>query len=66
MAREIRDNVGFLQEAKAALAELEAERAKSSRLQAEEKRLTRALAAEKKSVEDAIESTIHKRKEEIT
>lgn len=66
MALDIQDNVGFLQEAKAALAELEAEKAKSSRLQAEEKRLTRTLAAEKKSVEDEIVSTISKRKEEIT
>ena len=66
MAREIQDNVGFLQEAKAALAELEAEKGKSSRLQAEEKRLTKTLAAEKKSVEDEITSTIHKRKDEIT
>ncbi len=66
MVRDIRDNVGFLQEAKAALAELEAERAKSSRLQAEEKRLTRGLAAAKKAVEDEIETTISKRKEEIT
>ena len=49
MARDIQDNVGFLKEAKAALAEMEAERAKSSRLQAEEKRLTRTLEAEKKS-----------------
>ncbi|QNM04575.1 hypothetical protein [Qiania dongpingensis] len=66
MAREIKDNVGFLQEAKAALAELEAEKAKSSRLQSEEKRLTRSLATEKKAVEEEIESTVTKRKEEIT
>ncbi len=66
MARDIQDNVGFLQEAKAALAELEAEKAKSSRLQTEEKRLTRGLSAEKKAVEDETTSTINKRKEEIT
>lgn len=65
MAREIQDNVGFLMEAKGALAELEAERAKSLRLQSEEKRLTRALASEKKSVEDEITSTVRKRKDEI-
>lgn len=66
MVRDIRDNVGFLQEAKAALAEMEAEKAKSSRLQAEEKKLTRTLTAEKKSIEDEIVSTVNKRKEEIT
>ena len=66
MARDIQDNVGFLKEAKAALAEMEAERAKSSRLQAEEKRLTRTLEAEKKAIEDEITSTVSKRKEEIT
>ncbi|MCI9488307.1 MAG: hypothetical protein HFI64_15380 [Lachnospiraceae bacterium] len=65
MAREIQDNVGFLMEAKGALAELEAERAKSLRLQSEEKRLTRTLASEKKSVEDEIASTVRKRKDEI-
>ena len=65
MAREIQDNVGFLREAKGALAQLEAERAKSLRLQSEEKRLTRALASEKKAVEDEIASTVRKRKDEI-
>lgn len=65
MAREIQDNVAFLMEAKGALAELEAERAKSVRLQSEEKRLTRSLASEKKSVEDEIVSTVRKRKDEI-
>ncbi|MCI8551269.1 MAG: hypothetical protein HFI68_11915 [Lachnospiraceae bacterium] len=65
MAREIQDNVAFLREAKAALAELEAEKAKSLRLQTEEKRLTRTLASEKKAVEDEIVSTVRKRKDEI-
>ncbi len=65
MAREIQDNVAFLREAKAALAELEAEKAKSIRLQTEEKRLTRTLASEKKAVEDEIVSTVRKRKDEI-
>ncbi len=65
MAREIQDNVGFLMEAKGALAQLEAERAKSVRLQSEEKRLTRALSSEKKAVEDEITSTVRKRKDEI-
>ena len=66
MARDIQDNVGFLKEAKAALAEMEAKREKGSRLQAEEKRLTRTLEAEKKAIEDEITSTVSKRKEEIT
>ena len=66
MARDIQDHVGFLQEAKAALAELEAEKAKSSRLQTEEKKLTRAVAAEKKDVAEEISDTISKRKDEIT
>ncbi|MEI3175059.1 MAG: hypothetical protein V8S96_00340 [Lachnospiraceae bacterium] len=66
MARDIQDHVGFLQEAKAALAELEAEKAKSSRLQTEEKKLTRAVAAEKRDVAEEISDTISKRKDEIT
>ncbi|MCI8465408.1 MAG: hypothetical protein HFI63_06080 [Lachnospiraceae bacterium] len=65
MAREIQDNVGFLMEAKGALAELEAEKAKSLRLQSEEKRLTRVLTSEKKAVEEEIVSTVRKRKDEI-
>lgn len=65
MAKEFTDPIGFLTEAKEALQQLEAARAKQEELQLSEKRQSKLLASEKKAVEDAVNSTIKKRKDEL-
>lgn len=66
MAKDIQDSITFLEEAKAALTEIEILRGRLGRAQAEEKRISKILTNEKRSMEENISATIAKRKEEIT
>ena len=66
MPREITDHVAFLKEARTAILELEEWKAASEGFTAEEKRAEKALADERKIVTDNVQSTIKKRREEIS
>lgn len=59
------DNVLFLQEAKAALREISAEKARIQTLDIESKRLEKSAKEEKKAQTDLIKLTLKKRKEEL-
>lgn len=63
MAPITNDTVAFLQEAKAALTELEELKNRHHELEITEKRLEKTLLAEKKAVDDNIELTVRERKE---
>ena len=66
MAPITNDTVAFLQEAKAALTELEELKNRHHELEITEKRLEKTLLAEKKAVDDNIELTVRERKEQIS
>ena len=65
MAKEFTDPIGFLTEAREALQQLEAARAKQEELELSEKRQSKLLASEKKAVEDTVNNTVKKRKDEL-
>ena len=65
MAKEFTDPVAFLTEAREALGQLESARARQAELELSEKKQAKLLASEKKAVEDAVNSTIKKRGDEL-
>lgn len=65
MAKEFTDNIAFLTEAREALVQLENARVRRSELELSEKKQSKLLASEKKAVEDAVNSTIKKRSDEL-
>lgn len=65
MAQTITDFKSFLEDAKEAVTELNDFSRKEGELRQESARLEKSLAAEKKAVNDAINSTVRKRREEI-
>lgn len=66
MAKTITDNIAFLTEAKEALGRLDNARQKQAELELTEKKQAKTLASEKKTVEDNVNNTIKKRKDELT
>lgn len=65
MAQAITDVKTFLEDARQAVLELEAFEKQEETLSQEEKKRLRVLEAERKSVADAVNSTVKKRREEI-
>ena len=66
MAQTITDFQSFLKDAEEAVLELSDLTKKSIQLKQEEERLERALEAEKKAAEDSVNSTVRKRRDEIS
>lgn len=65
MAKTMEDNIAFLTEAKEAVLQLESARAAQAELDLTEKKQAKTLAAEKKAVEDHVNNTIKKRRDEL-
>lgn len=66
MAKEFTDSIAYLTEAREALTRLENARVRQAELELTEKKQAKTLASEKKSVEDSVNNTIKKRKDELS
>ncbi len=65
METTIDDNIRFLEQAKSALSSLEQIRSQKIDLAANEKRIEKLIAAEQRSIEDEINRTVKKRRDEV-